>query len=343
MLIGCRSMRRSAINFEIYTLDLSTFGGVFYSACNGQPMATNSRSEKYNPRHHEREATMLTAPFIRIWSVSLTTGFRGSAVSVHSSENRGVWNHQEMHQLNRSVCGSTSRDISSSKFYHLTFAENMPERLNDTTLDKIYRPQFVSIESFSRGQTKAMQSFFLLALLSLFAASQADVFIVTTYNSSSCTYATQSDSYPTGCFSNGPQSSQVTISGNTGSIKSFSGSSCSGTGSAGPSYTLNSVCTSKGDNTYYKAYTGRTFTPAPGPNDQITENYSGKNCSGTTSSTIVYNTACNATACTVDPTGTSSKVVCLAQGQAYSAFSSSGFTVAFSFGLIAFAAVVTFF
>ncbi|PRP80094.1 hypothetical protein PROFUN_12248 [Planoprotostelium fungivorum] len=163
-----------------------------------------------------------------------------------------------------------------------------------------------------RRYALAMQSFILLALFSLFAASQAEVFIVTTYNSS--TYATQSESYPTGCYANvGQQSSQVTISGNTGSLRSFAGSSCSGTGNAGPSYTLNSVCTSNGDDTFYKAYTGRTFNPAPGSKDQITENYSGKSCGGSAIfSTINYNTPCNASAaCNADPTGaSSSKVLC---------------------------------
>ncbi|PRP72972.1 hypothetical protein PROFUN_17077 [Planoprotostelium fungivorum] len=195
MLIGCRSMRRSAINFEIYTLDLSTFGGVFYSACNGQPMATNSRSEKYNPRHHEREATMLTAPFIRIWSVSLTTGFRGieSQLNCVRFIIAGIV-----------VCGTIRDALIKSFGVWLHVSRHL--------FIQILPPY---IRSLSVLMTRLLDK--------------------------------------------------------------------------------------------------------------------------------IYNTACNATACIINPTGTSSKVVCLAQGQAYSAFSSSGFTVAFSFGLIAIAAVVTFF
>ncbi|PRP80311.1 hypothetical protein PROFUN_11789 [Planoprotostelium fungivorum] len=186
-------------------------------------------------------------------------------------------------------------------------------------------------------------SFSLLS--SLLAASQADVFIVTTYNSSSCAFATESESHLTGCNGNGPVSSQGTISGNTATVKGYIGSgSCSqDAAQSTDTYTLGSVCTaSASGGTYYEAYTGRTFTPVPGPNDQITENYLNSGCGGAGSTTIIYGQGCSTRGCAGVLIG-SSRVVCVAQGQAYSAPSSSGFVVAFNFGLVAVAAVFTLF
>ncbi|PRP72971.1 hypothetical protein PROFUN_17076 [Planoprotostelium fungivorum] len=190
-----------------------------------------------------------------------------------------------------------------------------------------------------------MQSFLLFALLSLFAASQADVFIITTYNSSDCTFASKSQSYPTGCLGVGPLSNQNSIDGNTAFVKSFLGSgSCGGNAATTLNYTLGAVCTAliNGGNTYYKAYTGRTVTPAPGPNDQITENYSGSGCGGTGNAVITYNSGCTAKDCGAATVG-STRGVCLTQGQAYATPNSSGFAVTFSLAILAVAAVIVLF
>ncbi|PRP88290.1 hypothetical protein PROFUN_03399 [Planoprotostelium fungivorum] len=155
-------------------------------------------------------------------------------------------------------------------------------------------------------------------------------------------FATQSASYPTGCAGNDQTSLQASISGNTATYKTYIGSgSCSGTPANTETYTLGSVCTAGPAGIYYKGYTGSTFNPAPGTNDQITENFVGNSCGGTGGATIRYGVGCSTKACSA-ANGGSSKVVCLSQGQSYSA-PNSGFAVTFSFALLAVAAVISLF